>query len=136
MSKAKKNKKLNANLENESIQNAEYVKTIEDSQPEEPMMSNFESHQEPAAEKLKIQFYGSEMLREKAPHAFEFAEAVAEDWAKDGDFKALPLKNPWAQMAASQGFQKVKQVEKKLDELGVIPMAKMGYELIKAKLKK
>lgn len=84
---------------------------------------------------FRLEFLGSELLREKVPKAFELAEAVAEDWVKDGDFRALPLGNPWAQVAASQGLQRMKKVEKKLDEIGLIPLAQMGLALVKAKLK-
>jgi hypothetical protein len=84
---------------------------------------------------FRLEFFGSDLLREKAPKTFELAEAVAEDWVKDGDFRTLPLGNPWAQVAASQGLQKMKKVEKKLEEIGLIPLAQMGLALVKAKLK-
>jgi hypothetical protein len=55
---------------------------------------------------FRLEFFGSDLLREKAPKTFELAEAVAEDWVKDGDFRTLPLGNPWAQVAASKGCRK------------------------------
>lgn len=83
--------------------------------------------------KVHLEFYGSEALREKAPQAFELAEAVADEWVKDGNFQKLPLLSPFAQLVATIGLQSAKRVEKKLEEKGVISIAKMGLELAKTK---
>ncbi len=83
--------------------------------------------------KVHLEFYGSEALRQKAPQAFELAEAVAEEWKKDGNFQKLPLTSPLAQLVAAVGLQSAKRVEKKLEEKGVISMAKMGLEFAKTK---
>ena len=62
--------------------------------------------------KVHLEFYGSEALRQKAPQAFELAEAVAEEWKKDGNFQKLPLTSPLAQLVATVGLQSAKRVEK------------------------
>ncbi len=83
--------------------------------------------------KVHLEFYGSDALREKAPQAFELAEAVAEEWVKDGNFQKLPSLSPLAQLVATIGLQSAKRVEKKLEEKGVISIAKMGLEFAKTK---
>ncbi len=85
------------------------------------------------SKKIHLEFYGSEALREKAPQAFELAEAVADEWVKDGNFQKLPSLSPFAQLVATIGLQSAKRVEKKLEEKGVISMAKMGLEFAKTK---
>lgn len=85
-------------------------------------------------QKVKIEFYGSEILREKAPKAFELAETVAEEWVNDGKFEALPVGHPLAQFAAQQGLLKAKEIEKKLEEKGVFALARLGLEYAKTKL--
>ena len=85
------------------------------------------------SKKVHLEFYGSDALREKAPQAFELAEAVAAEWVKDGNFQKLPLLSPLAQLVATIGLQSAKRVEKKLEEKGVISMAKMGFEFAKTK---
>lgn len=85
------------------------------------------------SKKIHLEFYGSEALRQKAPQAFELAEAVAEEWVKDGNFQKLPISSPLAQLVAAVGLQSAKRVEKKLEEKGVITMAKMGFEFAKTK---
>lgn len=87
-------------------------------------------------EKIHIDFVGSELLRAKVPKVFEVAEAVAEDWVNDGSFEGLPVGHPLAQLAASVGLKKAKQVENKLREKGVFMMVQMGYEFAKSKIKK
>lgn len=83
--------------------------------------------------KVHLEFYGSDVLRQKAPQAFDLAEAVAEEWIKDGNFQKLPLTSPLAQLVATVGLQSAKRVEKKLEEKGVISIAKMGLEFAKTK---
>lgn len=90
----------------------------------------------PERKKVQIEFYGSEIIKAKAPKAFELAENVAEEWINDGDFKSIPIEHPLAQQVASLGLQKAKTLEKKLEEKGVFMIAKMGIELAKSKLKK
>ena len=94
-----------------------------------------ETTSEPIVEttKVHLEFYGSDVLRQKAPQAFDLAEAVAEEWIKDGNFQKLPLTSPLAQLVAAVGLQSAKRVEKKLEEKGVISIAKMGLEFAKTK---
>ncbi len=87
-------------------------------------------------EKIHLEFYGSELIRQKAPKVMEIADTVADEWVKDGNFQGLPVGNPIAQMAAATALRKAKDVEKKLEEKGVFAMAKMGLEFVKSKIEK
>lgn len=92
------------------------------------------THEEPPMnDKVHLEFYGSEVLRQKAPQAFELVEAVAQQWVEDGNFQKLPIASPLAQLVAAVGLQSAKRVEKKLEEKGVISIAKMGFEFAKTK---
>ncbi|WP_374035315.1 hypothetical protein ACES2I_06005 [Bdellovibrio bacteriovorus] len=87
-------------------------------------------------EKVHLEFYGSEVIRQKAPKVMEIADTVADEWKKDGQFEGLPVGNPIAQMAAAKALRTAKDVDKKLEEKGVYAMAKMGIDLIKSKIEK
>lgn len=91
-------------------------------------------HQE--KEKIHLNFYGSELIRQKAPKVMELADTVAQEWVDDGKFEGLPVGNPIAQMAAAKALRTAKDVEKKLEEKGVITMAKMGVDFVKSKIEK
>lgn len=91
---------------------------------------------QPEAEKHRVEFYGSELLRSRAPKTFEFADAVVDDWMKDGRFEGLPVGHPLLQLAAQMGFRKAKDIEKKLDEKGVFLIARTGLEYLKTKIPK
>jgi hypothetical protein len=82
--------------------------------------------------KIHLEFFGSEIIRAKAPKAFELAETVADEWVKDGRFEALPVGHPLAQFAAQVGLRKAKDIEKKLDEKGVFQLAKVGLMYAKS----
>lgn len=82
-------------------------------------------------EKVTIEFPYSNLLRSKAPKAFDVAEKVATDWKNEGDFTDLGISHPVAGIVASQALQKAKLVEKKLEEKGVFSLAKMGLEIAK-----
>lgn len=82
-------------------------------------------------EKVKIEFPYSEIVRGKAPKVFEVAETVATQWKNDEKFENLGLPHPLAEVAASKALEKAKEVEKKLEEKGVITAAKMGVEIAK-----
>ncbi|MFP5520492.1 MAG: hypothetical protein ACLGGX_11355 [Bdellovibrionia bacterium] len=86
-------------------------------------------------EKTRLEFYGSELIRLKAPKVMEVADQVVHDWTHDGSFEGLPVGHPLAQIAVAKGLQTAKQVERKLEEKGVFALAKMGIELAKSKLK-
>ena len=106
--------------------------------------SSFFEHQEPQEpqepsterEKLQLHFFGSEILRHKAPKVMELAETVADEWVHDGTFEGLPVGNPLAQVVASKALRKVKDVEKKLEEKGVFMLARVGIEFVKAEINK
>ena len=85
---------------------------------------------EAAKEKVKIEFPFSEVVRGKAPKAFEVAENVATQWKNDEKFE-VGLSHPLAEVAAVKALEKAKEVEKKLEEKGVITAAKMGVEIAK-----
>lgn len=86
--------------------------------------------------KVHLDFYGSELLRQRAPKVMEIADTVADEWVHDGSFEALPVGNPIAQVAAAKALRKAKDVEKKLEEKGYIAMAKMGLDYVKSKIEK
>lgn len=86
--------------------------------------------------KVHLNFYGSDIIKAKAPKAFELAETIADEWQKDGQFEGLPVGHPLAQLAAAYGLRQAKNVEKKLEEKGVFMMARMGLEYAKTKLQK
>lgn len=50
---------------------------------------------------------------------------MATDWVNDGTFEGLPLGHPLAQILASQGLKKAKEVEKKVLSSGLIEKAAM-----------
>lgn len=85
-------------------------------------------------EPVTIEFPFSEVIRSRVPKAFEVAEKVATDWKHEGDFTDLGIPHPVAGIVASQALQKAKQVEKKLEEKGVISIAKVGIEIAKSQV--
>ena len=86
--------------------------------------------------KVTIEFPYSDVVRAQIPKAFETAETLATEvthqWKTDGDFKNIGLPHPLADMVASQALQKAKQIEKKLEEKGVLSLAKLGFEAAKS----
>lgn len=111
----------NSMNENMSISENDEVKVEQDASAEET---------ETPKEKVKIEFPFSEKVREKAPKAFEVAENVATQWKNDEKFE-VGLSHPLAEVAAVKALEKAKEVEKKLEEKGVITAAKMGVEIAK-----
>ncbi|OFZ30227.1 MAG: hypothetical protein A2622_10325 [Bdellovibrionales bacterium RIFCSPHIGHO2_01_FULL_40_29] len=95
---------------------------------------------EPSEEKVKVKidFPFSDVVRAQIPKVFETAENVATEvkhhWKNEGDFSNLGLPHPVADLMATTALQKAKQVEKKLEEKGVISLAKMGFEVAKSKI--
>lgn len=85
-------------------------------------------------EKVTIEFPFSGLIRERVPKAFEVAEKVATDWKNEGDFADLGITHPVAGIVAAQALIKAKEVEKKLEEKGVISMAKMGFAIAKSQV--
>ena len=86
--------------------------------------------------KVELKFYGSEIIKDKAPQVFEFAETVATDWVNNGRFDNIPISHPLAKAATAYGLRKAKNVEKKLEEKGVFMIAKVGYDYLQSKIMK
>lgn len=107
-----------------SIDNSDSHKTF--GEPE-----SFEA--QPEGPKVEIRFFGSELLRAKAPQPFDIAEAVATDWVNNGNFEKLPIKHPLAQFAAQKGLQKAKEIEKKVMESPVTE--KVAMQVLTAGMK-
>ncbi len=95
-----------------------------------------ETHQDTEAKKVELNFYGSEIIKHKAPQVFEFAESVATDWVNNGRFENIPISHPLAKAATAYGLRKAKNVEKKLEEKGVFMIAKVGYDYLQSKIMK
>jgi hypothetical protein len=132
MAKKKKTSHQNAQSEEQKAhENHETQETHE--MHEDDSASESVSSEAMDSKKVHLDFYGSEILRQKAPQAFELAEAVADDWVNNGNFQKLPLNHPFAQLVSAVSLQSAKKVEKKLEEKGVISMAKMGLEYAKTK---
>lgn len=83
------------------------------------------------AEKIKIEFPYSELVRDRIPKTFEVVETVATKWINNEKFENLGLPNPVAEVVAVKALEKAKEVEKKLEEKGVIQAAKMGATIAK-----
>lgn len=131
---------INTEAQNEGVSSetidvaAKVVHEEVDSLGEEKQDSYFQN--EAPAEKVHLEFYGSELIRQKAPKVMELAETVVEEWTHDGQFEGLPVGNPIAQVVAAKALRKAKDVEKKLEEKGVFMMAKVGVEYLKAEIQK
>jgi len=88
-------------------------------------------------ENLKdLKFPGHEVLKSRLPGAMKMAEAVVDEWKKDGDFNGLPVNNPVAQVALGMGLRKAKDLEKKLEEKGVFMVAGIGVAYAKSQAQK
>lgn len=117
-----------------SSQTSVEASNSEDNKKEESAESVQAESQEAEKEPVKIEFPYSELIRAKVPKAFEVVEKAATDWKNEGDFTDLGIGHPLAGIVASQALQKAKDVEKKLEEKGVISMAKMGIEIAKSQV--
>lgn len=92
---------------------------------------------EPIVEdEVKLDFPYAGLVRAYAPKAMDVADKVASDWKKDGSFMNLGIENAYANMALSLGLKKAKELEKKLDEKGVLSAVRMGVEVIKQQVNK
>ena len=103
---------------------------------EESMHAKHDGDGEENKDDVKIEFPYSELVRAYAPKAMDVAEKVATDWKKDGSFMNLGIDNPYANMAVSMGLKKAKELEKKLDEKGVLSVVRMGVEVLKQQVNK
>lgn len=91
---------------------------------------------EAMAEKIKIEFPYSNVIRDQIPKAFEIAETVANQWKNNEKFENIGLAHPIAEIAAVKTLEKAKSVEKKLEEKGVFAIAKIGTDIAKAQVSK
>ncbi|MGE5086634.1 MAG: hypothetical protein ACM3MG_10065 [Bacillota bacterium] len=126
---------INTEAQNEGVSAAANSEPSEEYLAQKDMISEGAPADAPS-EKTQLEFYGSEVIRQKAPKVMELADTVADEWKKDGQFEGLPVGNPLAQVAAAKVLRKAKDVEKKLEEKGVFAMAKMGLEYAKAEIEK
>lgn len=129
---------INTEAQNEGVQGSNFEREAFDAEylAEKEMISEGAPVSEPSADKVHLDFYGSEIIRQKVPKVMDLADTVADEWKKDGQFEGLPVGNPLAQIAAAKVLRKAKDVEKKLEEKGVFAMAKMGAEYVKAEINK
>jgi hypothetical protein len=91
---------------------------------------------EDKSQKIRLEFFGSDIIRAQVPEMMKIADSIADDWVKDGDFDKIPVGNPIAQAVVGKGLRKAKEVEKKLEEKGVFMMARMGADYLKSKIKR
>lgn len=130
---------INTEAQNEGVPQHEVHAQSDVYAPDELAAKDMISEGAPVEEpsqKVHLNFYGSEVIREKAPKVMDLADTVADEWVKDGQFEGLPVGHPLAQVAAAKVLRKAKDVEKKLEEKGVFAMAKMGAEYVKAEIAK
>lgn len=126
--------------EAEAIIEVEAVSAVSEAEietaQEDAVNENFDSASaEAESENYKVEFPGVEILRERAPKVAEVADAIYDEWKKDGNFQELPITlPPLAQVAVGMGLRKAKDLEKKLDEKGVFAAAKMGVDFAKMKI--
>jgi len=104
--------------------------------PQAQESTSFDSATEEERQKIHLNFFGADIIREKAPKVMEVADQVADEWVQDGQFDKLQLGNPLADHFAGKALRKAKDVEKKLEEKGVFMMAKIGIDYAKSKLHK
>lgn len=85
---------------------------------------------------FNLDFPYSELVKMKFPKSFSFAEKLAGDWTQDGDFSELPVEPAIAQFWVAEGLRRAKKVEKKLDQIGVLPLLRYQASKIREKLGK
>ncbi len=85
---------------------------------------------------IRVEFPYSDVVRSYVPDAMAIADKALGDWKTEGSFMNLGIENPYANMAVSLGLQNAKKIEKKLEEKGVLPVVRMGFEVLKSKVTK
>ena len=115
---------------------SDHAESAQNSSNEESMHAKHDEEADEHKDEVKIEFPYSELVRAYVPKAMDVAEKVATDWKKDGSFMNLGIDNPYANMAVSLGLKKAKELEKKLDEKGVLSVVRMGVEVIKQQVNK
>ncbi len=122
-----------AGSESVELENSQFTASAERESVEEQTHFVLEDETE---NPVKLDFPYSELVRAYAPKAMDVADKVATDWKKDGSFMNLGIDNAYANMAVSLGLKKAKEIEKKLDEKGVLSAVRMGVEVLKQKVNK
>lgn len=85
---------------------------------------------------IRVEFPYSDVVRSYVPDAMAIADKALGDWKTEGSFMNLGIENPYANMAVSLSLQNAKKIEKKLEEKGVLPVVRMGFEVLKSKVSK
>jgi len=85
---------------------------------------------------VRVEFPYSDVVRSYVPDAMAIADKALGDWKSEGSFMNLGIENPYANMAVSFSLQNAKKIEKKLEEKGVLPVVRMGFEVLKNKVSK
>lgn len=85
---------------------------------------------------IGVAFYGSDVIRDKAPQVMEFVDRVVTHWQQNGPFDDLPVKNTLAKRALAEAFKNAKKVERKLDEKGIFEAAKSSFDALRSKIDK
>ena len=85
---------------------------------------------------IRVEFPYSDLVRSYVPDAMAIADKALGDWKTEGSFMNLGIENPYANMAVSLSLQNAKKIEKKLEEKGVLPVVRMGFEVLKSKVQK
>lgn len=93
-------------------------------------------HTDDQASPIRVQFPYSDVVRSYVPDAMAIADKALIDWKSEGSFMNLGIENPYANMAVSLSLQNAKKIEKKLEEKGVLPVVRMGFEVLKSKVSK
>lgn len=67
-------------------------------------------------ERIHLRFPGDTVVKRSLPTVFGLAESVVNEWAHNGSFDSLPIKNPFVRYATKTGLKKAKEVETKVLE--------------------
>ncbi len=98
---------------------------------EQESVQEQESGHETEQERVKIDFPFSYLVRDRVPKVFDVAETAATQWKNNSKFENLGVEHPVAEIALVKVLEKAKEVERKLEEKGIISAAKMGIQVAK-----
>ncbi|MGE0633780.1 MAG: hypothetical protein AB7O96_15305 [Pseudobdellovibrionaceae bacterium] len=118
--------------EDEEIPKTKKTEAADATETETPMQETLDVKEEP----FSLDFPYSELVKVQFPKSFDVVEKAAKDWTQDGDFNSLPIEPAIAQFWVGEGLRRAKKVEKKLDQLGVLPLIKYQVTKIREKLQK
>lgn len=129
--KAHKNKKSH---KKPHVETQEEV--VHEAAPNHHEETHSQSELPPEETPVRANFPYSDVVRTYVPDAMAVADKVVMDWKSEGSFMNLGIENQYANMAVALGLQNAKKIEKKLEEKGVLPLVRMGFEVIKNKVNK